>query len=133
MTSLNGDDKKERIRLSWRIRVVSIDEKGERLMDEDKTVLRFKKVQLLEERGSTSRFIHARIEDNGNLVMDGQDVGDAPQKWFGDEDYEFWVTVEAEDKDSLILALIERLFGGKFGAVGEFREFLRERGFPSDG
>lgn len=83
-------------------------------MDEDKTVLRFKKVQLLEERGPTSRFIHARIEDNGNLVVEGQDVGETPQKWFDDEDYEFWVTVRPEDKDAVILALIERLFGGRF-------------------
>ena len=83
-------------------------------MDEDKTVLRFKKVQLLEERGPTSRFIHARIEDNGNLVVEGQDVGETPQKWFDDEDYEFWVTVRPEDKDAVILALIERLFGGSF-------------------
>ena len=109
---------------------MSIDEKGERLMDEDKTGLRFKKVQLLEERGSTSRFIDVRIEDNGDLVMEGQDVGDAPKKWFGDEDYEFWVTVKAEDKDIVILALIERLFGGRFGAVDEFREFLKEKGIP---
>jgi hypothetical protein len=43
-------------------------------MDEDKTIVRFKKVQLLEERGTTSRFIHARIEDNGNLIVEGQDV-----------------------------------------------------------
>lgn len=99
-------------------------------MDEDKTVLRFKKVQLLEERGPTSRFIHARIEDNGNLIVEGQDVGEAPQKWFDDEDYEFWVTVKAEDKDSVILALIEKLFGGRFSAVDEFRDFLKEKGIP---
>jgi len=96
-------------------------------MGDDKIGLGSKKVQLLEERGPTSRFIHARIEDNGNLIVEGQDVGEAPQKWFEDEDYEFWVTVRAEDKDSVILALIERLFGGRFSAVDEFREFLKEK------
>ncbi len=100
-------------------------------MDEEKTVLRSKKVQLLEERGSTSRFIHARIEDNGTLVVEGQDVGEAPEEWFGDSDYEFIVTVQAEDKDWVLLALIEKLFGGKFRAVDEFREFLKEKGIPS--
>jgi hypothetical protein len=99
-------------------------------MDEDKTGLRFKKVLLLEEKGPTSRFIHARVEDNGDLVVEGQDVGEAPQKWFDDEDYEFWVTVRAEDKDSVILALIEKLFGGRFSAVDKFREFLKEKGIP---
>jgi len=99
-------------------------------MDEDKPGLRFKKVQLLEERGPTSRFIHARIEDSGNLVVEGQDVGEVPRKWFDDDDYEFIVTVRAEDKDSVILALIEKLYGGKFGAVDEIREFLEEKGIP---
>jgi hypothetical protein len=99
-------------------------------MVEDKTDGRLKKVQLLEERGPTSRFIHARVEDNGNLIVEGQDVGEAPQKWFDDGDYEFWVTVKAEDKDSVILALIEKLFGGRFSAVDEFRDFLKERGIP---
>jgi len=109
---------------------VIIDEKGEMLMDEDKTVPRSKKVQLLEKRGPTSRFIHARIEDNGSLVIEGQDVGEAPLKWFDDEDYEFWVTVRAEDKDSVILVLIEKLFAGRFRAIDEFREFLKEKGIP---
>lgn len=99
-------------------------------MDEDKTGLRIKKVQLLEERGPTSRFINARIEDDGNLIVEGQDLGEAPKKWFDDEDYEFWVTVKAENKDSVILALIEKLFGGRFSAVDEFREFLKEKGIP---
>jgi len=99
-------------------------------MDENKTLLRSKKVQLFEERGTTSRFIHARIEDKGNLLVEGQDVGEAPQKWFDDEDYEFWVTVRAEDKDRVILALIEKSFGGRFSAVDEFRDFLKEKGIP---
>jgi hypothetical protein len=88
------------------------------------------KIQLFEEHGPTSRFIHVRIEDNGNLVIEGQDVGEAPTKWFGDDDYEFWVTVKAADKDRLILALIQNQFGGRFSAVDDFREFLREKGIP---
>ena len=99
-------------------------------MEEHKTELSSKKVLLLEERGTTSRFIQARIEDNGNLVVEGQDVGAAPLKWFDDEDYEFIVTVRKEDKDLVLLALIQKLFGGKFRAVDDFREFLEEKGVP---
>ena len=99
-------------------------------MEEHKTELSSKKVLLLEERGTTSRFIHARIEDNGNLVVEGQDVGAAPLKWFDDEDYEFIVTVREEDKDQVLLALIQKLFGGQFRAVDDFREFLEEKGVP---
>ena len=57
-------------------------------------------------------------------------MGDAPRKWFDDDDYEFIVTVSAEDKDRVILALIEKVFGGKFGAVDEFREFLEGKEIP---
>jgi hypothetical protein len=99
-------------------------------MDNTKTEPWPKKVQLFEERGPTSRFIHARIEDNGNLVVEGQDVGEEPQKWFDDSDYEFWVTIRAEDKDRVILALIEKVYRGRFKAVDEFREFLEEKEIP---
>jgi hypothetical protein len=99
-------------------------------MEAGKIEAKPKQIQLLEERGPTSRFIHARIEDNGSLVIEGQDVGEAPRKWFDDDDYEFWVTVKPEDEDRLILALIQNQFGGKFSAVDEVREFLREKGIP---
>ena len=99
-------------------------------MGEDKIGLGPKEVQLLEERGPTSRFVFARIEENGNLIVEGQDVGKAPQECFGDSDYEFWVTVAAADKDRVMLALIEKLFAGRFSAVDEFRAFLKERGIP---
>ncbi len=99
-------------------------------MGNEKIELGSKKVQLFEERGSTSRLIHARIEDDGSLVVEGQDVGAAPEEWFGDSDYEFIVRVKAEDKDRVILALIEKLFRGRFRAVDEIREFLEEKGIP---
>jgi hypothetical protein len=100
-------------------------------MEEDKTKSGLKKIKLFEERGPTSRFIDAEIDESGNLIISGQDVGDAPRQWFDDDDYEFIVTVSAENKDRLLLALIEKVFGGKFGAVDEFREFLEGKGIPS--
>jgi len=99
-------------------------------MEEDKTKSGLRKIKLFEERGATSRFIDAEIDENGVLIVSGQDVGDAPRKWFDDDDYEFIVTVSAEDKDRVILALIEKVFGGKFGAVDEFREFLEGKEIP---
>jgi len=120
---------------------VSIDKKGKVLKhslgrsgamatDEVKTGAGTKEIRLFEERGPTSRFIYAKIEDNGDIVVSGQDVGEAPRKFFSDGDYEFWVTVREEHKDRLVLALIEKLWGGKFKAVDEFREFLNEKGIP---
>ena len=99
-------------------------------MDDHNPLDQLKKIKLFEERGPTSRFIYAEIKDNGDLVISGQDVGEEPQKCFDDGDYEFWVTVRAENKDRAMLALIETLFGGKFNAVDEFRECLHTKEIP---
>jgi hypothetical protein len=96
-------------------------------MDNDNAEGESKNVKLLEERGATSRFIHARIEANGNLVVLGHDVGASPKKFFDSSDYEFIVTVRTEDKDRVLLALIEKVYGGRFSAVDEFRKFLQEK------
>lgn len=87
-------------------------------------------VKLFEDRGETSRFIDAEIAENGNLVVSAYDVGKAPLEWFGNDDYEFWVTLDAEQKDRLLLALIEKCFGGRFSAVDEFREFVKSKEIP---
>ncbi len=117
-----------------------------------------KVVQLLEERGETSRFIDAEIIENGDLVVSAQDVGEAPLQWWGDSDYEFWVTVaskdkpfvlqaliefsnqagglppiESKDQDKALLVLLERTYAGHFGAVDEFRDFLKSRDIPFSG
>ena len=90
-----------------------------------------KRKQLYEERGETSRFIDVEIRKDGDLVLCGQDVGKAPLEWWGDSDYEFWVTVSAEHKDDLLLALIEQAYAGNPRAVDDFREYLASRGIPS--
>lgn len=89
-----------------------------------------KTVRLYEDHGETSRLIDAEIRSSGDLVVSGYDVGKSPCRWFGHSDYEFAVTVEACQKDRLLLALIEQCFGRKFSAVDEFREFARSREIP---
>ena len=89
-----------------------------------------KKVQLYEERGETSRYIDAKITEDGALVIFGQDVGKLPQEFWGDADYEFWVHVPAQYKDDVLLALLEKLYAGNPKAVDEFRDFMRSRAIP---
>ena len=91
-----------------------------------------KSVSLYEQRGETSRFIDAEINKDGDLVVSGQDVGKAPREFWGDADYEFWVYVPSEHKDDVLLALMEKLYGGNGSAVSDFRDLLKSRGIPNE-
>ena len=87
-----------------------------------------KSVKLVSQTGSTSIYINARIEDNGDLRFSGQDIGNAPEEIFGDLDYEYWLTIPAAEKDRLLLALIEKIYKGNASVVSEMKEFLEESG-----
>jgi hypothetical protein len=89
------------------------------------------KVQLYEREGETSVHIDAEITDSGDLLLSGQDIGKAPKEFWGDADYEYWVQVPAEHKDSVLLALVEKVYAGNQSAVSEFRTFLKEKGIPN--
>ena len=88
------------------------------------------RVQLVEERGKTSIFIDAYIDDEGNLIISGQDLGEFPKKYWGDSDYEYWLTVSAKDKDRLLLALLEALYKGDFKVITNIRTKLQEKNIP---
>ena len=87
-------------------------------------------VKLVNQGGSTSIHIQARIEDSGDLVISGQDIGDAPEEFFGDLDYEYWLTVPAAEKDRLLLALIETQYAGDLSVVSKLRELMEEKSIP---
>ncbi|MFO8010552.1 MAG: hypothetical protein R6U89_07045 [Dehalococcoidia bacterium] len=86
------------------------------------------KVKLYEEQGETSRFINAEITAEGDLLMTGQDVGKMPKEFWGDSDYEFFVSVPHQYKDDVLLLLIEQVYAGNSKAVDEFKDLLRSRG-----
>ena len=41
-------------------------------------------IKLVSQGGATSIHIDVRINENGDLLFSGQDIGDAPEKFFGD-------------------------------------------------
>jgi hypothetical protein len=89
-----------------------------------------KTVELVRQGGETSIHINARIEEAGDLLLSGQDIGEAPQQIFGKDDYEYWLRVPAAAKDRVLLALIEKLYGGNPSVVSELREFLESKEIP---
>lgn len=93
----------------------------------DDSVLR---VRIFEYRGDTSVFIDAEINDQGDLVLSGQDIGKGPEEYFGDSDYEYWAVVKEEQKDRVLIALLEELFGGNSKAVTAFIQLMKSKGIP---
>ena len=84
-------------------------------------------IKLFSQGGSTSIHIDARITEEGDLLLSGQDIGEIPEKFFGDSDYEYWLTVPAAEKDRLLLALIEKHYAGDAMVVSTMREFMESK------
>jgi len=91
-----------------------------------------RRIKLYESEGKTSIYIDAEIRGNGDLQLSGQDVGEGPREFFGDSDYEYWLTVSKEHKDDVLLLLIEKLYGGSSSAVSKFRGLLESKGIPCE-
>jgi hypothetical protein len=91
---------------------------------------------------------HAAVKftESGDLQLSVQDVGEAPRQFWGDSDYEWWVTVKAQQVPRLLellrgesstaptaddlLALIGRNFGGHASGPSEFPEWLKRNRVP---
>ena len=84
-------------------------------------------VQLVNVGGATSIHIDVRINDNGDILFSGQDIGSAPEAIFGDSDYEYWLTVPAAEKDRLLLTLIEKHYAGDAMVVSTLRELMESK------
>jgi hypothetical protein len=84
-------------------------------------------VKLVRVSASTSVYIDAKVSDEGNLVISGQDLGSAPDEIFGDSDYEYWLTVPAAEKDKLLLALLETHYSGDAMVVSTLRKVMESK------
>ena len=89
-----------------------------------------KQVRLYESEGETSVFIDIKIDNEGDIVLSGQDIGKAPEEHWGDSDYEYWVVVNREQKDLLLLSLIQERFGGSSQSFSNFKEYLIQKEIP---
>ena len=87
-------------------------------------------IELVKQSGSTSIRIDMRIDENGNLLFSGQDIGSAPEEIFGDLDCEYWLTVPASEKDRLLLALLEKHYAGDALVVSTLRALMELKEIP---
>lgn len=70
----------------------------------------------------------AIIRENGDLVLEGCDNGETVREFWGDFDYEYWITIKADYKDTVLLHLIKE----KFDSETAFKKWLDEKNIPWD-
>ena len=73
-------------------------------------------------------YLDAMINENGDLVLEGCDNGESVKQFWGDFDYEYWVTVKSDYKDTVLLHLIKDNFDSEI----KFQKWLKEREIPCD-
>lgn len=76
------------------------------------------KVVLREQRREGDyRYLGAEIKENGDLYMEGQDLGSGVEEAFGCREYEWCWTVKAQDIEKLKIAI---------GSEGEILDLLKK-------
>ena len=70
--------------------------------------------------------LEAMIDDNGELLLEGYDKGEAPQKFWGDEDYEYWWIIKKKYKKKIMRLLVKE----QFDSADDFKKWLDEKGIP---
>ena len=72
--------------------------------------------------GKLHRFTCAYISDNGDLHVNQEDSGPGASMTGADEE-EYIAAIDKEDKDRLLLALLEQHYGGTTRALHEIAKF----------
>jgi hypothetical protein len=85
-------------------------------------------IELARQEGREFRSIRLAAEPDGSLKMCAQDMGPVVEEWWGDEDYEFWVTIPAASTRLLAQALLREKYIGRFDAVDDLRRFCEANG-----
>lgn len=100
-----------------------------------------RRIELRADRSDRSAyFLSARMKPDGSLVIEGQDLGDAPEAFWGSREYEWAITIAPGDVPSFVAALSGtaiaddplELLGARFRQDERFatRAFLEEGGIP---
>ena len=83
--------------------------------------------ELVNQQGATSIYIDVEVKGNGDLLFSGQDIGEAPEEYFGKSDHEYWLTVPAYEKENLLLALIEKHYAGDACVMSKLQELMESK------
>jgi hypothetical protein len=85
-------------------------------------------IEIARQEGAEFRSVRLVLEDDGTIKMDAQDIGPTVTRIWGDDDYEFGVSVPAASLPQLAFELLREKFLGQLGAVDAFREWCTTHG-----
>ena len=82
-------------------------------------------IQLFRMDGEEYRSVDLVLKDGG-LQLSAHDMGPSVERYWGDDDYEFWVEIKPHAMRQLAVALLRDRYMGRVHAVDEFREFCEQ-------
>jgi len=85
-------------------------------------------IEIARQEGKQFRRVDLMLKDDGEVVMEGQDMGPAVETVWGDTDYEYWVRVAPPSLPKLAFELLREKFAGRLDAVTAFRDWCRAHG-----
>ncbi len=88
------------------------------------------RITLYKQEGATRVHIDAEVKGNGDLEVGGHDIGEAPKKWWGHDDYEYIVTIRRPHKERLLLALKAAAFSDDAATESQLQDLARQKNVP---
>ena len=88
--------------------------------------------EIFREEGENFRSVYVRLEADGTVVVDTQDMGKLVEEWWGDSDYEFWVRIPPAEVSRLAWELIRKHYAGRVSAVDEIRDLCSKAGIKAE-
>ena len=77
--------------------------------------------------GYRSSVLVAKLSDQGDLTLEGHDLGLTTEEFWSDSDYEYFRTVQAADVPAVLLHLMKE----RFQSDSEFKQWLVAKGIES--
>ena len=97
---------------------------------ETKNVTLWERLLQTERAGETHTSCSASITREGSFKIGCYDYGGAPKEFFGFEDYEYEITVEAQHIPARLLHVVEAWLKGDEKAEEKITAILKEKNIP---
>jgi hypothetical protein len=84
------------------------------------------------EIAGTRTVLEVYRDDDGDLVVAGQDLGEAPLRWLGTDEYEYWITVPSSHALQVSIDRLRDLARTSNGSTTPITEWLDKQGIPHE-